>query len=245
MAKQSGLGDALFVAGVDLSGDTQSVDSISGPMSPINVTSIDLSGMARIGGERDGQIDWTSFFDPTTSHPVLAALPTADEVVTYVRGKVLGNPAASLTGKQIDYAGTRANTGEFTFKVSAMANGFGLEWGQLVTPGIRTDVGATNGTSVDQAASSAFGGTLYAHLFALTGTDVTIKVQDSADNATFADVSGMSWLVNTTTPQAARVQLGVTATLRRYVRIATTTSGGFTNAQFAAMLVKNLTAVVF
>ena len=53
-----------------------------------------------------------------------------------------------MVAKQLNYDGTRANDGAFTFAVSAQANGYGLEWGKQLTAGTRTDTGATNGTGV-------------------------------------------------------------------------------------------------
>ncbi len=104
-------------------------------------------------------MSWKAFFNPAVgaTHDKLSALPTADVHCMYMRGTTLGNPAACQVSKQINYDGTRADSGEFTFAVEAQCNGFGLEWGQQLTAGKRTDTGATNGTSIDTAASAAFG----------------------------------------------------------------------------------------
>src|SRR6266542_2840605 len=103
MAKQSGLGSNLYVAGNDLSGDAGSVDTISTPIGVLDVTAIDKSAFERIGGLRDGSIEFTSFYNPTSEHPVLSALPTADVLVTVAIGTAIGNAAACLVGKQINY----------------------------------------------------------------------------------------------------------------------------------------------
>src|SRR6266536_1609305 len=91
MAKQSGLGDNLYVAGVDVSGDIGSLSSISSNIKPIEVTAIDKSAMERLGGQRDGSLEFTAFFNPSAGqeHSVFSALPTADQVVTYFRGLLL------------------------------------------------------------------------------------------------------------------------------------------------------------
>ena len=116
-----------------------------------------------------------------------------DVTVTYCRGTSIGDHAACLVSKQINYDGTRGQDGSFTFGVQAQANGFGLEWGNLLTAGKRTDTSATNGTGFDTTASASFGWQAYLQVFAFTGTDVTVKIQDSADNATFADLSGAAF----------------------------------------------------
>lgn len=150
MAKTSGLGDNLLVAGYDLSGDIGSLSSISGSVAPLVVTGINKSAFERIGGRRDGAISFMAYFNPASNraHPRLASLPRTDVMVSYLRGTTLGNAAASLIAKQINYDGTRADDGAFTFAVETQGNAYGLEWGQQLTAGLRTDTAATNGTGV-------------------------------------------------------------------------------------------------
>jgi hypothetical protein len=246
MSKQSGLGDAFYVSGNDLSGDINSLQKISGTLATLDVTSIADSAMERLGGKRDGAIDFTSYFNPTNAHPVLSALPTGDVQASYRRSTVLGAPAAELVARQVSYDGTRGADGAYTFTCSLVGDGDGLEWGQQLTAGLRTDTAATNGTAIDQLAQTAFGAQAYLQVTAFTGTDVTVQIQDSADNVTFATVAGLSFTQTTAAPGAQRIATGNTATLRRYVRAATTTVGGFTSATFAVTLVRNqIAGVVF
>lgn len=249
MSKTGGMGDNLFIDGNNVSGDIGSVDTISSPLKTLDVTGIDKLAMERIGSLRDGSVKFTAYFNAATGkvHSVLRGLPTTDRIVTYCRGTTLGNPAAMMLGKQINYDGKRGTDGSYTFSVDAEANAYGLEWGQQLTAGMRTDTAATNGTSVDQTTvSTAFGWQAYLHHNALTGTDYTVKLQDSADNATFADIASAAFTqITTTTPQAQRLAVGGTAVVRRYVRAVTVTTGGFTSATFAVAFVRNGQAVVF
>lgn len=247
MAKQGGLGDALYVGGYNLSGDIQSLGVIGGGPVPIDVTSINRSAMERIGGLRDGRMEYTAFFNPSigAAHDVLSALPTTDVLLTYCRSTILGAPAAAMVAKQSNYDPSRGADGSFTIAVSALANGYGLEWGNQLTAGTKTDTGAANGTGVDLAASTSFGLQAYLHVIAFTGTDVTVKIQDSADNASFADITGAAFTAITTGPQAQRIQTARNTSIRRYVRAITATTGGFTNLQFQVMAVKNDVSVVF
>lgn len=242
MAKQSGLGDNLYVGGYNLSGDVSTVQ-LSSPQGVQDVTGIDKYANERLGLTRDGNINWTSFFNPgpeaNAAHAVLSVLPTADVMVTYCRGTTLGAPAACMIGKQLNYDGTRADSGEFTFALQSQADGYGLEWGVQLTAGLHTDTAATNGASVDTGGSLSFGGQAYLQLAALTGTDVTVKIQDSADNTTFADVAGLAFTAVTAAPATQRIALSNTATIRRYVRAVTTTSAGFTSTTFSVVLHKN------
>src|SRR6185295_15701841 len=155
MAKQGGLGDNLYVDGFDVSGDVGSIQSVRAPMTLEVVTPINVSAEARIGLLHDGGIDFTAFWNPTnvgtldSEHDVLKALPSTDRIVSYFRSTVLGAPAASLVSKQVNYDGTRTADGALTFVTNAVANGYGLAWGNNLTAGKRTDTVAGNGTGVD------------------------------------------------------------------------------------------------
>jgi hypothetical protein len=80
MAKQTGLGDNLYVSQFDLSGDVGQVNNISSPRGTTEVTAINKSGIERLFTHKDGALGFQAFFNPTTgqAHPALSALPTAD-----------------------------------------------------------------------------------------------------------------------------------------------------------------------
>ncbi|MFD7794321.1 hypothetical protein [Streptomyces sp. NPDC059759] len=244
MAKTSGLGDGLLIAGFDASGDIQQLGSIGGGPALLNFTGINKSAYERQGGLRSGQFEMTTFFNsvPVTGgiHEKLSALPRTDVILTYCRGTALGDAAASLVGKQVNYDATRGDDGMLTFAVSAQSNGYGIEWGRQLTAGVRTDTAATLGTGIDTLASAAFGGQAYLQVFAFTGTDATVKIQDSADNVSFADVTSFAFTqITGGAPLTERIAISNTATIRRYVRVSTVTTGGFTSLIFAVNVIKN------
>ncbi|MEI5100296.1 hypothetical protein RB200_19435 [Streptomyces sp. PmtG] len=183
----------------------------------------------------------TSYFNPATdrSHLRLSTLPTTSVHGAYFRGTTLGNPAACLVAKQVNYDGTRGDDGDFKFAIDAQGTDFGLQWGRSLTAGVRTDTAATNGASIDTTASASFGAQAFLQAFALSGTDVTVKIQDSADNSTFADVTGLAFTQLTAGNTAERLATSNTATIRRYIRAVTVTTGGFSSLAFAVVIVKN------
>lgn len=247
MAKTSGLGDNFYIHGYDISGDVNSI-SVSGGPAALNTTGIDKSANERIGGLRTGGMTGTAFFNPDTdrAHPRLSSLPMTDVHGAYFRGTTLGNPAACQVSKQVNYDGTRGDDGAFTFAFDLQCNGFGVEWGRSLTAGVRTDTAATDGASIDTTGSAAFGAQAYLQVMVFTGTDATITIEDSADDATFAAVTGLAFTEITTGPGAERIATANDATVRRYLRVATSTTGGFTELSFAVVVVKNeIAGVVF
>jgi hypothetical protein len=253
MAKQGALASNFYIGGFDLSGNVNALSKISGGPAALELTPINVSAYVRAGGLRDGGMDFTTLFDSAAGqeHAALSPLVTTDQVMSFFVGPLgIGNPAASLNAKQVNYDPTRASDGSFIFAVAGQGNGFGLEWGQALTPGLRTDGAATAagaGNSFDTGASLAFGAQMYVHLIAFTGTSVTIKVQDSADNITFNDIAGTSLTTTAltvagTATSAVRVAIPNTTTVRRYIAVGTV--GTFSNAVFAVNVNKNPVAGV-
>lgn len=248
MAKQSGLGDNLYCGGYDLSGDTNSLSKISGPMTPIDVTSINQYANNRVGGLRDGEIDWISYFDPAMgkAHPVLSVLPVTDVQLAYCRGTTLGNPAACLVAKQINYDPTRASTGELTFSVTAQANSYGLEWGKQLTPGLATATGGTassHQTAVAGTAASVYGGQAYLQVTALAGSAASVIVEHSTDNTTFSTLASFASV--TSAPNTQRIATAGTATVDQYVRATCTQPGTASSVTFNVVFNRNQVSTVF
>lgn len=245
MGKQSGLGDNFYVGAYNLSGDISALSRIAGGPAALEMTGIDKSAIERKGGVRTGGMSFTSFFNDATgqAHPTLSALPRTDVIASYFRGTTLGGQAASVVGKQINYDPQRATDGALTLGVDVESNAYGLEWGRMLTAGQRTDTSATNGTSVDFGAAGSNGLQAYLHVFAFTGTSVTVKLQSSSDNGAgdaFADVVGGGFTV---VSGLTSERIALTGAVERYLRVVTT--GTFSEAVFAVNVVVNETAVAF
>jgi hypothetical protein len=248
MSKSSGLGAAFFIDGVDLSGDVGAVNSIRGGPSSLDVTGIDKSAHERIGGLRDGGIDFTTYFNDASGQEfqTLKTLPLTNRIVTYCHRTTLGAPAACCVAKQVNYDPTRADDGGLTAAIQTQANGFGVEWGILGTAGKETDASAANGSSIDHGASTSFGLQAYLHVFSLGSGTLRVKIQESSDNGAgdaFADVVGGTFTDVTAAPASERIQTSRTLTVERYLRVISNQT--FTDAVFAVVIVRNETAVAF
>lgn len=247
MAKESGLGDQLFIGGRDIGADTSAIGGLTTPRSVYDMTGITKSAFERILGTRDASGEFTGFFNSTVgqTHDILKTLPTADTQLMYLHGTALGNESFVINGKQLNYDFNRPADGSLTVGVHVDSNGFGGDWTTQLTAGKRSDVTATNGTGVDlgsvtNPASAAFGFIAYLQVFSFTGTSVTIKLQESSDNAVgdpFADVSGGAFTVVSAAPTFERIQsVSPTLTVERYLRVVTT--GTFSQCTFAVTVAR-------
>lgn len=243
MGKQSGLGAAFYIDGYDLSGDIGSLSRINNAKNVLECTGIDKSAMERLHGLGDGGMEFTSYHNDTAGQavPVLKTMPTTDRIATYLHRLTIGASAAACIAKQIDYAPNRGADGSLTYNTTVESNGFGMEWGNTLTAGKRTDTGATNGAAVDFEASTNFGLQAYLHVFSFTGTDATVKLQmdDNSNFTSATDVVGGGFTAVTSGPQAQRIQTARTYTVERYLRVVTTTSAGFSSLIFAVVVKKN------
>lgn len=251
MTKQGGLGDQLMIGGYRPSGDINSISRIGGGFAPLPSTGIDKYAMERMGGERDGGMSMNVYFNTETdaAHDVFSPLPRTSALTTYFRGFSLGGHAASVWGLQLNYDPNRGADGSLLYKVDIQGNGYGLDWGIQVTPGVRTDTGAANGTGVDfGTGSTAFGLQAYLQVEAFTGTDATIKLQESSDDGAgdaWADVTGGAFTQVTGARVGERLETSRTQTVERYLRVVTTTSAGFTSLSFAVVVDRNVVLTKF
>lgn len=239
MAKTTGLGDDLYFGGFHIGGDIQTVTMHGGP-GLLDVTDITQSAHSRLGGLRDGAFDITAYMNPSAGqeHAAFSPLSLTDEIVTYLRGQVLGNPALCQNSKEINYDPTRAADGSLTEKVTADANGFGQEWGIQLTAGLRTDTTATTGAFFTDIGATSFGAQAYLQIVSFTGTSVDVTISH-------ATTSGGSY--STLIDFAAQTAIGSfrqavsnVTTVNQFLKV--NTSGTFTSAAFQVTFVRNKTA---
>lgn len=174
-------------------------------------------------------------------HNALSTLPRTDTVASYLRGTTLGNPAASVIGKQVNYDGTRDNTGNLTFQAEIDGNGFGMEWGRQITAGLRVDTTATIGSAYDDPDGSGgtmFGAQAYLQLVALVGTSVDVSITHCATSG--GSYTSLIDFGSMTAIGAQRASVSNTTAVDEFLKVVTT--GTFTYAQFAVQFTRNLAA---
>lgn len=243
MAKQSGLGDQLFIEGYDVGADINSIGGMSNPRETLPGTGITQSAMARLFGKRDAAAEFVSYFNDATDqvHDALSGLPTADVHLMYLRGEGAGNQAYCTVGKQIDYAPTRGDDGSLLFSTSIQSNSFGADWGRQLTAGKVTHASATDVASVDLGTGSkSFGFQAYLQVFSLDSGTATVTLEESSDDDdadAWEAIAGGSFTA-VTDQTVERIQSSSsTLTVERYVRV--TTTGTFSNLVFCVVFVRN------
>lgn len=235
--KLSAIGSNCYVGTSDLSGDVGVVTSIDSTRAPLTVTGINKGAPELIPGRRDGAMSFAAFFnvDAGQSHATLSALPRTDQQSTVVIGTpALDSPAASMIAKQVTYGLAVGTDGSLGASIDMQANGYGLEWGEMLTTGLQSfSTGTVDGTAIDGGASSSFGAAAYLHVISVASGTAVFKVQDSPDNVTFTDVTGLTF-TGATGATTQRLQTGLAAALDRYVRVRGTGTHG------AALVAVNL-----
>lgn len=108
------------------------------------------------------------------------------------------------------------------------------------TVGVNITVGGTAAGTVTPV-SKRFGFAAYLTVFAFSGTDATITLQESADDGAtdaYAGVTSGGFTAITTAPVVERIESSLTQVVERYLRLAITTTGGFSSMDYAVMAVR-------
>lgn len=240
--KASGIGARLLVDGYNLSGDIGAVQTIRGGPALLDLTDITQPAHHRTGGLLSGELGFNALWDtdPDAAHDVLSALPTTDRQVIYLHRNAHAAPAAALSAKQVNYDPSRGQDGSLVAAIQALSQGTPLDWCEVLTAGIETIASAASGTAIDDAAATAFGAAGYLHALSIGSGTATVAIQDSADDVSYADVTGLVFTaVASRTSQ--RLVTSRTATIRRYLRVNVT--GTFTNLVAVVAVNRYLTAV--
>ena len=241
MAKTSGLNVRCYVGGRDISGDANALDQLGYSDELQDITGLEDSAMRRQKGRTDGSVTINGWFDNATdkAHDALlssGSLPSADVHVIIPLGVALGDACSMLTAKEANYDVNRAVGQAVAFSSQFQANDFGVEFGIMLTAAKETHASATNNSSIDDSAATSLGAQAQLQVFSLGSGTMNGVVQDSADDVSFAAITGLSF-TGATARTTERLATSSTASIRRYVRFAST--GTFTNAVLAVGFQRN------
>ena len=245
MTTKSGLGSAFLIgktgAAYDISGDVSALSTMRLANSPLDVSPINVSGTKRIYGRKSGEMTASIFFNDAAAqeHVALKGLTRSDVQPMWAQAfSAIGDKGLAMLAKQVNYDWALGADGGLLASVQWLSNAAPIEPGEMLTAGLRTDTTATNGTSLDYGAvSTAFGLSAYLWITAFSGTNITISLEDSANNSAFSAITGGAF-TQATGIGAQRIQTAVNGTVRRYVRVVS--AGTFTSCTFAVLFVRHL-----
>jgi len=236
-----GKGTSVLLDEFDLSAYFNSVD-VSHSIETAETTSFGASAKSYIVGLRDGTLSlsgmWAADTDGSDEEvsAILGSATTPLVTVLYDSGTI-GNRATISKAHATSYsisspvADVVTITADFNSSTDGTANvTLGLAQGVQLTAGASIAFGSLGDlASVDNTASSANGGMANLHVTANDLDDAcTIKIQDSTDDSTFADLITFSSVSSAT---ATTEQKAVSGTVNRYLRAtasSSATSGSIT-----------------
>jgi hypothetical protein len=200
-----------------------------------NSTSIDTAETSAFGtdaktyitGHTDGTISLSGMFEGTADtgtddyfSSVLGGA-TKQKVIVALEGHILGGRIVAIESDTTSYE-VSSPIGDVVQASAEFQATEGVGHGVLVSNGSALSTTGT-GTSVDNGVATTNGGVGFLSIPVNTRNgDITVKIQASADNSTFADLVSFT-AVSGTTVSSQRIE--VTGTVARYLRVNYTVAG--------------------
>lgn len=220
----------VLVGGYDLSGDAREIGTIGGAPTQVPMTGWSNAVQNFLAGRREyGVTGFQAFLNDTASsgaHSVLKA-PASSNQVSFMLGSMaeptVGDPAYVMPAMEFSAPTTfneQAAVLTADFMPDASQTVPAEMWGIVLQNGLLS--ATTNGTSVNNGASSANGGHANLHVTATASGNFANKVQDSANDADWADLITFSADGSAVTSENGTVS----GTVDQYTRFQATRTGG-------------------
>ena len=227
MATVHGLTTEIWLGAYDVSTYFNSA-SVPSDRDEVDVTGFTATGKTSVLGLKNGMVELGGFFYGGTGEideqlSGYFAGSTATPFTLMIGGDTLGNPARIANLLQTAYT-IGANVNDAA-KVTAGGKANGGAPRALVLHANQAETTTDFEVGVDWGAASTTSAGFIAtlHIFAISGgITVTCKIADSADNVTYADVTGGGFTAATA---IGSEYLTGTASVRRYTRSAWTITG--------------------
>jgi len=228
-------GTSVLVNQYDLSGQFSQV-SASKSRSLADVSVFKTDDRQFVAGVAEGSINLQGPLDTATDandQLLNAALSATNQVVSIsIEGaSVIGQRVTMMSSLSNDYKPRMTSNDAVRLSAGRSADG-GIRSGLVVHP-LTARTSPANYASVDNAASTSLGAAGHVHVTAFTGTDATIKITDSTDDAVFAD-----HITFTTLTGVGSERIESTGLVNRYARVEL--SGTFTTITFSVGFARNL-----
>jgi hypothetical protein len=186
----------------------------------LDVSTLCDDAKAYIPGQESSTASFTLIYDEAQAAHAGTWATAGNLPVTFLPGgAAVGDAAFLIDSIRTDYSTTTSVTGTVDASITTQTTGdtgYGVCVAALAA--ITTD---TNGTAVDNAASSTNGGVAHLHVTAFAGlTSDVITIEHSTNNSTWATLATF-----TTVTAATTQRLAVTGTVNRYLRVVDDVTG--------------------
>lgn len=188
-----------------------------------------------VAGQGDAKIDLEGLYDTVLSLIPRATLFVAPAIATIgPAGLQFGDLARLIAVHTVNYTES-ASLGDAVMANWSLQSDSEVGFGNVYRAPDAVAVTATgNGVGIDLIAQQlAATWVFHAHVITITGTTptVTLKVQDSADNVSFADLAGAT---TTSISTAGAQRITGIGTVRRYARVVHTITGTTPSVVYSA-----------
>ncbi len=201
------------------------------------VTAFGDDDKAYLAGIGSGRVTLGGFWDPAAnaSDSIFNTALSGDQLVVSASpqgASAVGQRAVLVHARQTDY-GISVSTSE-AVQLTSDGMGDGAFRRGVVLHELTAETGNGDYASVDGSASTSNGAVAHLHVTAFSGTNATIIVEDSADDAVFSSLISFSSVTGVTSERGT-----ATGTVERYVRAAIT-GGTFTSVTFVVTFARLL-----
>lgn len=241
MAFVHGKGAAVYAGGINLSPYLNSA-SLSASMEPADVSCFGATWTSAIAGLQSATFSAAGFYDADET-TLETALGVDSMVLTFLPGgaAAVGDAARmlSVTATTYERGGSVSEALAFSWEATSQAP---VLVGQVLHI-LGEDTNTTTGSSKDDTSATATGWTAHLHVTLVDGGSWVVKLEDSANNSDWSDVSGGAFTAATGVTSQRLTSATATADLRRYVRYTATRTGGSAGQGITFSLVYSRTVV--
>lgn len=194
--------------------------SLSSTVDTHDVTTFCDDAKVFLTGQEASTAQFTLIYDAAQAAHADTWKTAGNLPVTFMpAGAAVGDAAFLLDSIRTDYSQTTSVTGTVDATLSTVTTG-DTGYGVCVAT-LAAITADTNGSSVDNSASSANGAVAHLHVTAFTGlTNDVIKLEHSTNNSTWTTLGTFTTVTGTTSQR-----LVITGTVNRYVRVVDDVTG--------------------
>lgn len=236
MSITTGNNASLFLDGYSLTGFAKSFQ-VDPTIDVHDATPFGTTSRVKATGLRHATASGELFYDDTSntgSYDVLKSkygAATPGVISFFPQGHTLGNRSCQMYAHELAFTPRQVVDDLIMLTLNLEASEDALDFG-VVLHALGAETGTANSTSVDNAASTANGGVMNAHVTAIAGgaPSITIVTQHSTDNSTWADLATSAAI--TAANSVSRIEVAAGTTVNRYLRSRVVFGGTTTSVTF-------------